>query len=108
MKRYLLIYIISTISRIIFQTIPEDFSDFSNLNWLVKVNSEDEFSQLMRGRDIPISSSVYLYSGNISQTLSLASVYRPAPYLPVRAARWDGVSLLFTYQMLPRLSYLYI
>ena len=81
------IYIISTISKVTFKTIPEDFADFTNLNWLVKVNSEEEFAPLMRGRDIPIDSSVYLYSGRISQTLTLASVYRPAPYLPLRLSR---------------------
>ena len=67
-------------------TIPENISGFGNLNWLVKVDSTEDFRSMMEGRDIPIDSNVYLYSGNISHFLTVHDVYRPAPSLDLRQA----------------------
>ena len=67
-----------------YKTIPENISGFRNLNWLVRVNSTEEFTLMMDSRDIPIDSNVYLYSGNISHFLALHDVYRPAPELELR------------------------
>ena len=67
-------------------TIPENISGFGNLNWLVKVDSTEDFRSMMEGSDIPIDSNVYLYSGNISRFLTVHDVYRPAPSLDLRQA----------------------
>ena len=64
--------------------IPENISGFGNLNWLVRVNSIEDFTSMMGSRDIPIDSNVYLYSGNISHFLTLHDAYRPAPNLNLR------------------------
>ena len=69
--------------------IPKHISGFGNLNWLVRVNSTEEFRLLMASRDIPIDSNVYLYSGNISHFLTLHDVYRAAPHLDLRQEDCD-------------------
>ena len=48
------------------------------------MTSREEFSLMMEGRDVPIDSNVFLYSGNISRVLTIQDVYRPAPHFQLR------------------------
>ena len=64
--------------------LPPNIGEFENLSWLVEVTSGEEFSLMMEGRDIPIDSNVFLYSGNISRVLTIQDVYRPAPHFQLR------------------------
>ena len=86
-------------------TIPENISGFANLNWLVRVDSTEDFGLMMGSRDIPIDSNVYLYSGNISHYLTLHDVYRPAPNLELRQGR-DVITLWLIRSFLPQADHL--
>ena len=66
------------------KTIPPNIGGYGNLNWLVKINSTEEFSQNMEEKDLPIDSNFFLYSGNMSEIVTLYDVYRPDPSLDLR------------------------
>ena len=75
--------------------IAPNIGGFENLYWLVEINSREEFSLMMSGRDIPIDSNVYLYSGNMSRVLTLLDVYRPAPHFQLREGAVTDKTLYF-------------
>lgn len=70
----------------VYQTFS-DSSPRSSQNWVLETESPDHFVAAMVGVDIPIDSSVLVYTGNKSAHLDIYDVYRPHPNSEMRY-RW--------------------
>ena len=65
------------------QTFSERSPSSSQI-WVLEAESPDQFVTMMEGVDIPIDSSVLVYSGNKSAHLDIYDVYRSHPSSEIR------------------------